>query len=191
MSKRTSAPSSALPLTSSKASARQVPPGTAGTRRRARRAWQSCRRLSEGETAGCGLMSESGGRGNLRLWIADGRQDVATGDGRLYAGVNVLARSPCNRRRGVSSLPCPACSLVVRISRAPVVVTLPLLRVHRRVTQTHTRARASIQPKRRRILSEEHCKIKRVNPAFRSVSTPRGVKDLPVSGRLTHPSRTK
>jgi hypothetical protein len=26
------------------------------------------------------------------------------------------------------------------------------------------------------------CKIKRVNPAFRSVSTPRGTKDLPVVG---------
>jgi len=26
------------------------------------------------------------------------------------------------------------------------------------------------------------CKIKRVNPAFRSVSTPRGTKDLPVAG---------
>jgi len=28
------------------------------------------------------------------------------------------------------------------------------------------------------------CKIKRVNPAFRSVSTPRGTKDLPGAGRV-------
>jgi hypothetical protein len=32
------------------------------------------------------------------------------------------------------------------------------------------------------------CKIKRVNPAVRSVSTPRGTKDLPVVGRVNRVS---
>jgi len=34
------------------------------------------------------------------------------------------------------------------------------------------------------------CKIKRVNPAFRSVSTPRGTKDLPVAGRVNPTAST-
>jgi hypothetical protein len=38
----------------------------------------------------------------------------------------------------------------------------------------------SLAPNPAPILSR--CKIKRVNPAFRSVSTPRGTKDLPVAG---------
>jgi hypothetical protein len=33
------------------------------------------------------------------------------------------------------------------------------------------------------------CKIKRVNPAFRSVSTPRGTKDLPVVGPVNPRAR--
>jgi hypothetical protein len=35
------------------------------------------------------------------------------------------------------------------------------------------------------------CKLKAVNPPFRSVSTPRGRKDLRVVGRVNPPARTR